>query len=187
MEKSNAACTPMVPTDLKNPQDVEHLSKEEHNLYRSIIGSLMYIATCTRPDISFAVGKLGEFLHQPTKTHLTAAKRILRYLQGTKNKQITYQNKGNGYKPKLVGYADADFASDPGSRRSISGYLFTYGGSPVSWRGKIQGLVATSTTEAEYISLSECCKMAMVLANIIKDLKNENPFPITPRFSCLDR
>ncbi len=68
MDRSNAACAPMAATNLTDPGDIEYLPEKEHNLYRSIIGSLMYITTSTRPDISFAVGELGRFTHRPTKS-----------------------------------------------------------------------------------------------------------------------
>ncbi len=79
---------------------------------------------------------------------------------------------------KLLGYADADFASDVDSRRSVSGHLFTYGGSPVAWKSKKQPITATSTTEAEYIALSECSKTSMALGNVIHELTGDNPFPV---------
>ncbi len=179
MASCNSAHTPMA-TSASVQSDKDHiLSETDHALYRSIVGSLMYVATCTRPDICFAVGELGRFTHRPIQAHLNAAKRILRYLQGTRSLRITYQpGLGIDKAPKLIGYADADFASDVDTRKSISGQVFMYGGSPVAWRSKRQSVTATSTTEAEYIALSECSKTSMTLGNIVKELTDTDPFPI---------
>ncbi len=132
MDESNSACIPMVSINPPDSGGVESLPEKEHNLYSSIIGSLMYIATCTRPVISFAVGELKRFAHQPTKAHLITAKRILRYLWGTNHLQIIYNGTKCDQRPKLIGYADADFTSDPKTKRSVSGYIFTYGGSSIA-------------------------------------------------------
>ncbi len=88
MESCNPAYTPMATTASLQADKSHSLSDVDHASYRSIVGSLMYVATCTRPDISFAVGELGRFTHQPTQTHLTAVKRVIRYLRGTKHYQI---------------------------------------------------------------------------------------------------
>ncbi len=139
----------------------------------------MYLATCTRPDISFAVGELGRFTHQPTQAHLSAAKRVIRYLSGTKGYKVKYHSYMNGdISPKLIGYVDADFASDVDSRKSVSGHIFTFGKSPIAWKIKRQPTTATSTAEAEYVALSDCGKVSLALGNIVLELMNENPFPI---------
>ncbi len=167
MASCNSAHTPMVMSAPVQSDGDHILSETDHALYRSIVGSLMYVATCTRPDICFAVGELERFTHQPTQAYLNAAKRVLRYLQGTKNLQIKYQSGSQiDGAPKLFGYADADFASDVDSRKSASGQIFMYGSAPVAWRSKRKSITATSRTEAEYIALSECSKTSMMLGNI---------------------
>ncbi len=153
MDGSNSACTPILSVNPPDSGGVEPLPEKEHNLYSSIVGSLMYIATCTRPIISFAVGELGRFTHQPTKAHLITAKRILRYLRGTNHLQITYNGTKCDQRPELIGYAGADFTSDLKTKRSVSSYIFTYGGSSIAWKSKKEGLIATSTSEAEYVSV----------------------------------
>ncbi len=180
MVSCNVAHTPMTTSAPLHLDENHALSESNHALYRSIVGSLMYIATCTRPDISFAVGELGRFTHQPTQAHLTAAKRrVLRYLKGTRNLQVNYVSRlKNDMEPKLIGYAEADFARDVESRRSVSGKVFIYGSSPVAWKSKRQTITATSTTEAENIALSECSKMSMTLGNITHELTDKDPFPI---------
>ncbi len=178
MKCCNPANTPMATSAVLQATESHPLSETDHALYRSIVGSLMYVATCSRPDISFAVGELGRFAHQPTQAHLIAAKRVIRYLQGTKHYKIRFEKHKNDKRPpKLVGYADADFASDVDTRKSVSGHIFTFDGSPVAWKSKRQRITATSTAEAEYIALSECGKSSLALNNIIQEITNENPFP----------
>ncbi|XP_073942519.1 uncharacterized protein [Choristoneura fumiferana] len=124
-------------------------TKEKDIPYQNLIGSLMYLAVATRPDIMFAVSHLSQFNNCYTSEHFQAAKTVLRYLKGTKQKDLnlTYI-KGN---MKLEGAADADWASCAIDRRSVTGYVFTYGGTPISWEAKKQRTVALCTAEAEYL------------------------------------
>ena len=96
--------------------------------YQSMIGSLLYAALATRPYIQFAVGASSRYNSCPTQTHLTAAKRIARYLKGTKTKGLFYKRGSS----ELVGYADADFARDIDDRISTSGYVFMLSGPSIS-------------------------------------------------------
>ncbi len=107
--------------------------------YQSLVGSLMYLATCTRPDIAYAVGTLSRFSSRPNQTHWVAAKRVLRYLKGTSNFGIIFRGDELG---RCVAYSDADWAGDREDRKSTSGYLFQIAGGPVSWRSKKQDTVA---------------------------------------------
>src|SRR5690242_9418395 len=94
--------------------------------------------------------KCGKVLRRPSQEHWIAAKRILRYLNTTKNMQITYGDQGSS---ELVGYADANWATDIDTRRSTTGYVFLLNGGVVSWKSQRQHTVATSSTEAEYMAL----------------------------------
>ncbi len=139
----------------------------------------MYVATCLRPDISFAVGELGRFTHQPTHTHLTAEKRVLRYLQGTKELQLVYGFQRQSNKAfSLIGFADADYASDVDQRRSVTGYIFTCNDSPIAWKSKRQPMTATSTSEAEYMALCDSSKEAIVLSRLLSELTHADPLPV---------
>lgn len=139
--------TPMV-SDLK-------LSKEEGEptvdgkLYRSVVGTLQYV-TITRPELSFSVNKVSQYMACPLDTHWKAVKRIVRYLSGT----IDYglQIKASDF--KLCGFSDSDWASDVDDRRSTTGYCVFFGGNLVSWCSKKQKVVSRSSTEAEYRSLA---------------------------------
>ncbi|KAK9940454.1 hypothetical protein M0R45_017116 [Rubus argutus] len=116
--------------------------------YASAVGSLMYAMVCTRPDIAQAVGVVSRYLSNPGRDHWEAVKWILRYLRGSSKFCLCF----GGSKPILEGFIDADWAGDLDSRKSTSGYLFTFAGGAVSWQSKLQKCVALSTTEAEYIA-----------------------------------
>ena len=96
----------------------------------SLIGSLIYLAMVTRPDISFAVSKAGRAMANPTQTNMVAAKQILRYLRGTTSRGITYGPNGSS---EIEGYTDADFVGDLDSRQSTSRYVFMLGNGAISW------------------------------------------------------
>ncbi|KAA8490487.1 Retrovirus-related Pol polyprotein from transposon TNT 1-94 [Porphyridium purpureum] len=125
--------------------------------YMELVGALMYLCTCTRPDISFAVGVLARSMANANESHWNAAKGVLRYLKGTINYGLQFSSNGNS---DLIGYVDSDYASDLRTRRSTTGYAFTINGSVVSWKSRLQPTVALSTTEAEYMALSDACKEA---------------------------
>ncbi|GMF38237.1 unnamed protein product [Phytophthora lilii] len=118
--------------------------------YRELVGALMYVATCTRPDFAFGVGEVAKFCERYNKSHWAAAKRILKYLKTTQDLGVVFSGANKG---ELIGFADANWAGDLDSRRSTTGYVFFLNGSAVSWKSKRQQTVATSTTEAEYMSL----------------------------------
>ena len=137
--------------------------------YMCMVGSLLYAAMVTRPDIAFAVQALGRHMQNSTQEHYVAGKRILRYLQGTKDLGLKYgPTKGSG--TLIVGYADADWASDKETRRSVTAYLFVLGGGAISWGSKLQPTVALSTTEAEYMSASSAVQEAVHLRLLLKSL-----------------
>ncbi|XP_054812150.1 secreted RxLR effector protein 161-like [Prosopis cineraria] len=136
--------------------------------YRSALGTLQYL-TNTRPDISFAVNHLSQFLSKPTTEHWKGVKRIFRYLKGTSQfgLSITPSQLLN-----ITAYADANWAACPDDRRSVSGYCTYLGGSLVSWCSKKQSVVSRSSTESEYRALSN---IAAELACINAAALVENP------------
>lgn len=139
--------------------------------YRELVGSLMYLAVATRPDISYAVGLVSRFLEKPTIVHENAVKRIMKYLKGTVDHGILYSGNGNG---NLLGYSDADYAGDIMTRRSTSGFAFMYGNGIVSWCSERQKSVSLSTTESEYIAASNAIKELVWLKRILEEmLSNE--------------
>ena len=164
------AKTVSTPTDIsvKLRMDDKHSKQVDQVMYQSIVGSLLYAAVVTRPDISQAVGVISKFSSRPTEAHLTAAKRILHYLKGTDNLAVKYQKSDNG---TLIGYADADWAGDPEDRHSTSGNLFLMGEGPISWLSKKQTTVALSTSEAEYVSVSAATQEVVWLRRLLTDIQ----------------
>ena len=122
--------------------------------YRSLVGSLLYLAH-TRPDISYAISCVSRYMQEPEEAHLQAAKRILKYLKGTKNYGMFFPNTETGI---LHIYADADWGMDPDIRRSTSGILHRFGNTSISWSSKLQHTVSLSSTEAEYRTLTNAAK-----------------------------
>ena len=143
--------------------------------YQSIVGSLLYAAITTRPDIAQAVGVVSKFCANPTQSHLTAAKRILRYLKGTVYLGLSYKKCADG---NLIGYSDADWAGDVDDRHSTSGNVFLLAKGAVSWLSKKQATVALSTAEAEYVALSAATQEAIWLRRLLTDVGEPLEDPI---------
>jgi hypothetical protein len=149
-------------------------SPQEINRYQQIIGSLMYAAIGSRPDIAYAVNKLSKYNQNPDKSHFTATNHILHYLNKTKNKYILYQGKSN---EGLATYTDADWAGDVDTRHSRSGYVTTFAKGATSWSSKEQKTTATSTTEAEYMALSYACKQTAWCRKLLSYLEEDMSKP----------
>lgn len=162
MTDANPVASPLEP-GLKLGAASDEDDGHEALPYRELIGSLMYLAICTRPDISFAVSYLSQYNTCFNSSHWTAAKRVLRYLKGSSNLGISYKKTG---KP-VEGYVDADWANCPIDRRSYTGYAFLLSGSPVAWESRKQRTVALSSTESEYMALTEATKQATYLRNFL--------------------
>ncbi|CAB1112739.1 unnamed protein product [Ectocarpus sp. CCAP 1310/34] len=124
---------------------------------REAIGSMMWVSTFSRPDVSFAVRAVARHAHAPAKRHWDAIQKILGYLKGTRDLGITYQ-RGSGL--GLAVYVDASYA-DTEDRRSVSGLATTVGGTVVSHGSKTQSIVSLSATEAEYIAAEDGVKEAL--------------------------
>ena len=122
--------------------------------YRQLVGKLNYL-TITRPDISFPVSVVSQFLQSPCDSHWDAVVRILRYIKGTPGQGMLYENKGH---TQVVGYSDVDWVGSPTDRRSTSGYCAFIGGNLISWKSKKQDVVARSSAEAKYrdMTLATC-------------------------------
>jgi hypothetical protein len=142
--------------------------------YSQIIGSLMYIASATRPDISFAVSKLSRFVSNPGDEHWRALERVLRYLKGTMSLGIHYTR----YPRVLEGYCDANWISDADEIYATSGYVFSLGGGAVSWKSCKQTILTRSTMEAELTALDTASVEAEWLRELLMDLPVvEKPIP----------
>eukprot|EP01018_Ginkgo_biloba_P011799 Gb_11409 [translate_table: standard] len=123
-------------------------------LYRQLVGSLMYLRN-TRLDISYSVGILSQFMIEPREVHWREAKRVLRYIKGTSSLCLQYLSDSEF---GLCGFVDADWAGDPATQKSTTGYCFSIGSVIISWSSKRQQSVALSSTKEEYIttSLASC-------------------------------
>jgi hypothetical protein len=138
---------------------------EPNSEYMSMVGSLLYAAMVSRPDITFAVQSLGRHLQSSGPEHLAAAKRVLRYLQGTKDIGIKF----SGGNKILTGYSDSDWGGDPDTSRSTTAYLFHFAGGPISWSSRLQPTVALSSSEAEYMALCSATQEAIYLRQLTED------------------
>jgi hypothetical protein len=147
----------------KTEQEQAYMSKVP---YASAIGSLMYAMVCTRPDIAHAVGVVSRYMSNPGKQHWEAVKWILRYLKGTLGTSLCF----TGADMKLTGYVDSDLAGDVDTRKSTTGYVYTLGGTAVSWVSRLQKIVALSTTEAEYVAVTEAGKEMVWLQGFLEEL-----------------
>ena len=161
MEKAKTVTTP-VDASVKLIKATEDDECVDQQLYQSAVGSLLYLSTATRPDITYAVSNVAKYSAKPTKHHWIAVKRILRYLKGTLNYSLFYSKGGA---TECVGFSDSDWGGDLHDRKSTSGYLFQISGAAVSWRSKKQTCVALSTAEAEYMALASAAQEAMRWSN----------------------
>jgi len=154
-----------------SPYDAEDINYESPKCtdqpYREAVGSLLYLVNCTRPDLAFSVSVASRYLQAPTEQHWRNVQHILRYVIGTKSVGPLYKPDTDG---KFAIYSDSDYAGDKLTRRSTSGCIVMFAGAPVHWNSRLQKTVATSSTEAEFISASEAVKECLSLRNLIDDL-----------------
>lgn len=154
--------TPMVPELRLEPASEAEIKLHQALPYREAVGSLMYMALGTRPDIAQAVSYLSCFNSCYALEHWQAVKHLLRYLQGTRNARLEFGRTQEG----LVGYADSDYAGCTTTRKSTTGFIFTYQGCALTWKSKQQATVSKSTTEAEYIASSTAVNDAVWLKRL---------------------
>lgn len=143
--------------------------------YQRLIGKLIYL-TITRPDISYTVHVLSQFMYSPIDVQYQAAIRVLRYLSGSSSQSIFLTNTSNA---QLTAYCDSDWAGCPTTRRSTSGFCILLGTSPLSWKAKRQTIVARSSAEAEYRAMALTICEIMWLKQLLKDLGLTNTLPTT--------
>ena len=166
MENCNPARTPADPhVRLEKSHTSFVANPTSKQQYQSAVGSLMYCMLGTRPDIAYAVSKVTQYCSNPNQAYWNAVKRIVRYLAGTRNRGLYYGLPGPG-----IGYTNADWGSSE-DRRSIGGYTFILNGAAVSWNSKKQSMVALSSTEAEYIALTQAVKESLWLQAILVELR----------------
>lgn len=136
--------------------------------FQSIVGSVVYLANSTRPDIQFAVSQLCKYMACPRQAHLQAAKNLLRYLKQTKETSLSFSNKVKDDPFEI--YCDADFANDEENSKSVSGVVVFNHKNAISWSTHIQQTVASSTCEAEILAMKEGVQDAIYYVNLIREI-----------------
>lgn len=176
LEKFNQGDTSIARTPIDTSQ---HLSKNRGDSvaqveYSRIIGSLMYLMSCTRPDLAYAVSRLSRYTSNPSSEHWKSITRLLRYVRYTREYGLHYES----YPVVIEGYNDANWISDIKDSRSTSGYVFTLGGAAISWKSSKQTVIARSTMESEFIALDKCGEEAEWLRQFVEDIPRW-PKPVT--------
>ena len=182
MKDCNTKATPCNADPLGTDADGQNVTGKFE--YASAVGMLMYLSSNTRPDIQYAVHQCARFSHFPKKSHEDAILRICRYLQGTRERGLIFKP---DEQLKLDCYCDADFAGlynvenkqDPVCVRSRTGYCLTLGSCPVIWVSKLQTEIALSTTEAEYIALSQAMQDLIPMRRLLQEVGNVLKLPFS--------
>ncbi|MBW0569761.1 hypothetical protein O181_109476, partial [Austropuccinia psidii MF-1] len=164
---SNTPLKPHLQLSSSSNKEHEELNKLEIN-YRSAVGSLNYISSNTRPDITFAISHLSQFLEKPGLQHWNACLQVFRYLFHSKSLSLTFKNNGFNH---IVTYADANWGNNPIVRRSVSGFTVSINLHLISWQSKKQQTISHSTTKAEYKALRDSAKETTWLINLINEIQ----------------
>jgi hypothetical protein len=154
-----------VPMKSQRKKEIEEKGEFYECDYRKLIGKMMYLMICTRPDIAASIAILSKYLEKPTLARWITALELGKYLVTTKHWKLKLGGEIGG----LNGYSDADWGGSETDSKSLSGYLFCYGNYTISWKSKYQSTVALSTTESEYVALSSSIQEALYLKQILEN------------------
>ncbi|CAI7841086.1 unnamed protein product [Closterium sp. NIES-53] len=173
LDKEQTGCTPKTPVSVdayaELTFDDEEAQERHEEEYRQKFGSLQFAATTRRPDIAFACSKLGSSLRVRSNQHWREVDRCLAYLANTRDTALEFG--GGPESLKLVGYVDADNASDKQNRTSTGGYVFVYGGAAVSWSSQRIKCATLSSTESEYVAATEAGKEGRRLPFLLAEFR----------------
>lgn len=180
MANCNPRYTPL-PTGITlttemSPKNEKECTFMKDRPYRQLLGALMWAQAATHPDLSFAVTLLARFQADPGLAHWKALLHVLAYVKGILDYKIVYSRDLRG-SIKPAGYVNADYGGDLDTWRSTSGYIFMMSGGPVSWSSKRQQTVALSTTEAEYMAMTQGCQQALWMHNFLAEIRFEQSRP----------
>ena len=179
--KERLSLTPETPRftarRIENPED--KVSPEEHETYRSGVGTLLYLTKHSRPDICNPVRELSKTMDAPAPVHLKEMYKLIRFVMYTKDFGLKLELMKNIKKWALKALSDSDFACDKEIRISIFGYVIYFCGIPIAWRSKGMKSVVLSTTEAEYMALSEVVKELKFIVQLLQTMNVEVELPIT--------
>ena len=177
MSQCNPAPTPTEVRKL-TMEDCPVTQEEKNEMakvpYKSLIGSLQYIALSTRPDIAYAVNQLSRYLANPGPAHWQAGKRVLRYLKGTASECLLYKDYSGDKNTKIEVFCDADWAGDHDDRKSTTGIIIKLNGCPIVWLSKKQSIVALSTAEAEYIAISTALQELLWINQYLTEIEQKD-------------
>jgi histone deacetylase 1/2 len=168
--------TPLSSSDKLSLTEGELLGPEDGTRYMSIVGALQYL-TLTRPDITFSINKVCQFLHAPTTVHWTTVKRILRYVSGTISLGLTFRRSSSAL---VSAFSDADWAGCVDDRKSAGGFAVFFGSNLISWSARKQATISRSSTEAEYKSLASATANVIWIESLLGELRIQRSKP-----SCL--
>jgi histone deacetylase 1/2 len=167
MDKSKPVDTPISVTEKLSVTQGSSLGPDDSTKYRSLVGALQYL-TLTRPDISYAVNKVCQYLHSPTTVHFSAVKRILRYVNGTLNLGLKFRPSNSMV---VSAFSDADWAGCVDDRRSTGGFAVFLGPNLISWSARKQPTVSRSSTEAEYKALANATAELIWIQQLLRELQ----------------
>jgi histone deacetylase 1/2 len=166
MLKCKHATTPMSATDRLSVLDGDLLSPDDATEYRSLVGGLQYL-TITRPDVSYAVNRVCQYLHASRISHWSAVKRILRYVCFTASYGLLLQPAASSV---LSAFSDADWAGCPDDMRSTGGYAVFFGPNLIAWNAHKQATVSRSSTEAEYTAVANATAELIWVQSLLREL-----------------
>jgi hypothetical protein len=167
--------TTTTPLPIKESSQTNPKPYEDINRYQQLVGSLIYLSNSTRPDIAYAVSFLARSMHAPTESDFSNGKRVLRYLKGTKNLALNFNNN----QQSLFVYSDSSYAEEK-DRKSVGGYVSMMSGAAITWKSTKQSIIAQSSMEAEYIALAEAAKETQWLRKLQQEIfSNSSSTPTT--------
>lgn len=173
-----------VPMTSDNPVPGSPLDQQKAGDFASLIGSLLYLANCTRPDISYAVGTLARNMRNPHSSHMKLARHLLRYCIATRDLGLSFGPSTSTEPLEVVGFSDSNYGGahlsvvdEVINRRSVSGFVFLSNGTPVAWQSKRQPVMSRSSDDAEYVGMANAASTGLWLRKLYGEMSGN--------FKCL--